>query len=355
MNVKQFSAIIILMFFLIISVSSVNAADLGNSTDSIAQYPHDDLISEDGNSDENINSDYYFEIPNWSLDENGNIVIASTQIVPVKKPKIANISGDNGTDLRNGCNQSVLANFSDIINQIQGSSQMPSPVSMIILNRNDCWVDNQHDFVPESVTINLDDYINNSCSVTSSKSFTEFIDFVKENSVKPNVIESKDVNMFYSKNNVYGVRILNPVGDSVGKDVNVTFIFNGKKITTKTDDMGYARLKVNSQPGTYAVKIYSGKINATGKIVIKPLFKTKNVIVKYKKSSKFTVELVKRNGKPISKQTVDINFNGKNYKVKTNSKGIATFNIPKNLKIKKYKIKTTYNGCIVTNRITVKK
>lgn len=70
---------------------------------------------------------------------------------------------------------------------------------------------------------------------------------------------------------------------------------------------------------------------------------------------KFKVRLVKFTGKSLYGKKIKITLKGKTATVKTNSKGIAVFNIPKNLKIGKYTIRTCYNGCVVKNKITVKK
>lgn len=59
-----------------------------------------------------------------------------------------------------------------------------------------------------------------------------------------------------------------------------------------------------------------------------------------KKSSKFTVKLVKINDKSVNRKAIKITFNGKFHAIKTNSKGIAIFALPKNLKVGKCAIKT---------------
>ena len=206
-------------------------------------------------------------------------------------------------------NKPVFASILD--NTKQSYPEISSPANMVGLWRE--YVKNPKDFIekyysqPNVTSIDIN---SNPCNNPYSKEFQDFLNFVKENKDKPNAIESKDINVFYSKNSMYTVRILNPVNDPVSKGVSVTFTLNGKNINVKTDDKG---------------------------------------------CKKFTVQLIKQKGKSVSKKTIKITFKGKNYKVTSNSKGIGVFKIPKNVKIGKYTIKTTYNGCIMKNKITVKR
>lgn len=354
MNVKKICLISLFILFLILSTSSVHANDLNNSTELNPEVQNNALISDDGNSSGNpvIDEDYFSGLGEWTVDENGKI----TYIPSAKNHTYANFSVDfhkeNVTDLRKNNSEDI-----DLIQRFPPTD----PSSMI-----DLWkelvddrgrFDGKYKSLPDNISINWEDYAenNNSCNQHYSKEFLDFLKFVNENKVKPASIESGDINVFYSKDNIYKVRILNPVSDSVGKGINVTFIFDGKKINAKTDEDGYASFRFNSQPGNHVVEIHAGNITSKNKITVKSLFKTKNINKAYKKSSKFTVKIIKQKGKSISKQSVKITFKGKNYKIKTNSKGIAIFNIPKNLKIGKHVIKTSYNGCSVKNLITVKR
>lgn len=337
MNVKEI--ILITVFILILGISGVCASD--NSTESsLGVVLNDSSVGE-------IPDDF----GRWVVDENGNLVkVPSNCTFDIPE---WNESGENFTDLRN--NASSDENMTS-----DNSTPMSSPASM-----NSLWKEfvkdpeaflKKYNADPVIVSVNADDSdYNNSCSRPHSKEFDDFLKFVAENSVKPCSIESRDVNVFYSKSNVYRVRILNAVGQSVGKGVSVVFTFNGHKYSFKTDDDGYASFKFSSSPGSYNVRVSSGEVTSKKRIVVKALFKTKDITKKYGKSSKFTVRLIKHDSKSVSKKTVKITFKGKTHNVKTNSKGIATFTIPKNLKIGKYNIKTSYNGCTVKNRITVKR
>ena len=349
MNLKNLCIIFLFSLFLILNASSVQAQD--NSTALLCQNQDDFPVFDAENNSTDFNDDSIYwsldDIGKWELDENGNLVYIS----PAENRTGENFTEDdwkiNGTDLRKN-------------NSSQNITPMNNPYDMNPLWKEyarDPWafMEKYHS-IPSAPSI-PDDYSipDNPCSRPYSKEFIDFMNFVEKTRVKPDAIKSKDANVFYSKKNLYAVRILNPVGDSVGKGVDVTFIFNGKKIHVKTDDEGYASFKFNCQPGNYIVKTHVGNISSKNRIVVKPLFKTKNVAKKYKKSSKFTVKIIKQNGKSLFKKNIKVTFRGKSYNLKTDSKGIAAFKIPKNLKVGKYGIKTYYNGCAVKNIITVKR
>ena len=344
MNAKLINVIFLFSLILILSISSVFAED--NSTD--LTYSSDDNSISDA---KNSSHDFNFDIGEWTLDENGNVVHIPSNKSHGDNDFSVEFHGNNVTDLRGNASGA---------NPTQDDYPILKPSGF------DSWWDefvkdpaafmDKYNPQPKAPPATFgDDVQNGTCDGKNSQEFIDFINFVKKTRVTPDSIIGKDVNVFYSTKNVYWVRVLNPVGDSVGKGIKVTFVFNGKKIMTQTNENGYASFKFKAQPGSYVVKAYAGNITSKHKVTVKPLFKTKDVSKKYKKSSKFTVRLVKLNGKSIQKKNIKITLKGKTYTVKTNSKGIATFNIPKNLKVGKYTIKTSYNGCVVKNCLTVKR
>ena len=167
-------------------------------------------------------------------------------------------------------------------------------------------------------------------------------------------IKSSDLTKFYKASKQFKVRVYGADGKLIaGK--NVKFVINKKTYYGKTDNKGYAVLNKNLKPGKYSVTTQYGSVKVKNKITIKPTLITKNVNKKVKKAGKFTVKVVKSNGKAYPKRTVKVKFLGNTYKIKTNNNGIATLKLSKNLKIGKYTIKTTYNGLTNTNKIIVKK
>ncbi len=348
MEVKKLCLFGLFILFLVLTTSSIHASEIDNSTDLISEFQDNDVISDD-----DIDFGDFNDRGEWTLDENGNVVMTpSTKNHTYTTPDI-NLDENNTSDLRNDKPDKNVSYDSN-----QSFPSISSPAGMIGLWKE--YVNNPEDFLNmyhsmPDVSSSSSNENNNSCNNHYSKEFLDFMNFVKENKDKPNAIESKDIKVYYSKNNMYKVRILNPISDPVGKGVNVTFVFNGKKINVKTDSKGYASFKFNCQPGKYVVKINSGNMFSKKYITVNSLFKTKNINKIYKKPSKFTVKLIKQKGKSVAKQIIKITFKGKTYKVKSNSKGFAVFNIPKNIKVGKYTIKTSYNGCILKNKVIVKR
>lgn len=167
-----------------------------------------------------------------------------------------------------------------------------------------------------------------------------------------NTIISNDLTKYYADTITYKVNVYDLFGKVVGKTVQ--FKINTKNYNVKTDKNGVAKLKLNLKPGTYTVKTVYDNIVKTNKITVKKTIITKNIVMKYKKPSKFKVKLLNSKGKVYKKQSVKITLKNKVYKVKTNNKGVATLKLPKTLKKGTYKIKTTYKSLTVVNKIKVK-
>ncbi|MBQ2961387.1 right-handed parallel beta-helix repeat-containing protein [Methanobrevibacter sp.] len=128
--------------------------------------------------------------------------------------------------------------------------------------------------------------------------------------------------------------------DSTGKALvgeSVTFYFNGKTTTVKTDENGKAKLSINvATKGNYQIAVsYLGndKNNAvtTAKNIkvnvqaTKATFKKATLKVKKVKSVKFTLKDSK--GKAIKGKKITIKVNGKTFSAKTNAKGVATIKV----------------------------
>ena len=128
--------------------------------------------------------------------------------------------------------------------------------------------------------------------------------------------------------------------DSTGKALageSVTFYFNGKTTTVKTDENGKAKLSINvATKGNYQIAVsYLGndKNNAvtTAKNIkvnvqaTKATFAKATLKVKKAKSVKFTLKDSK--GKAIKGKKITIKVNGKTFSAKTNAKGVATIKV----------------------------
>lgn len=285
-------------------------------------------------------------LTDFYLDDDGNIVVDNSSNVELPDINLPMPDDGNGcyTDIRNRNNITI-----DEMIELMNTSQ---PIDAMPISNDIQRISDEYDcHLPGSLVIGdyLVDYkyADNPCYNVHYKADSLFRQM-------PNMIKSENFNAFYSNSNYFKVQILDFLGHPVGKDVNVTFKLNGKVIKAKTDKNGYAKLKINAKPGKYTLTTTVGDVASSSNIVIKSPLKTKNISKKYKKAAKFTVKLVKNNGKVYPKQLIKITFKGKVYKYKTNSKGLVSFKIPKNLKKGKYVIKTTYNGYTVKNKITVK-
>ena len=152
----------------------------------------------------------------------------------------------------------------------------------------------------------------------------------------------------------------------------ITFKFNQKTYTAKTDSKGIAKVKVSlTSKKTYPVTItFSGNgkylsSKTTSKIIVKAgskksKIKSSNIKIKLNKKKTFKLKLTSSAGKALSGQKIMIKVNGKQYIIKTNKKGIAKISL-KFKKAKKYKLKMSFLGnsnfkaVSKTNTVTVTK
>ncbi|MDO5842444.1 MAG: right-handed parallel beta-helix repeat-containing protein [Methanobrevibacter ruminantium] len=117
----------------------------------------------------------------------------------------------------------------------------------------------------------------------------------------------------------------------------VTFYFNGKTTTVKTDENGKAKLSINvATKGNYQIAVsYLGNDKNNAVVAAKNIkvnvqatkatFKKATLKVKKAKSVKFTLKDSK--GKAIKGKKITIKVNGKTFSAKTNAKGVATIKV----------------------------
>ena len=172
--------------------------------------------------------------------------------------------------------------------------------------------------------------------------------------------KNKNIKMLYSAGTKY--QVLVTVDGKATAGVKVTFKFNGKTKTVKTNSKGYAIYKIPTvKPKSYKITAtYKGK-TVKNTVKVQNIISTKNMKVKKsKKVTKVKVTLKKVNGKYLKSKTIKIKFKGKTYKVKTNKKGVAIWKVKKSmikkLKVgKKYKYTVTYGKDVVNKKLTIKK
>lgn len=140
---------------------------------------------------------------------------------------------------------------------------------------------------------------------------------------------NKNFNLYFNSGKSYTVRVYGDDGKPVKANQKVTFTVNFKKHIVKTDKNGYAKLKINFQPGSYLVTAQYKDYMVANKIIVKPTvipltqFGSKQL----GKTFKYKVKLLNNNGKLFKNKNVKVKFNKKTYVSKTNKKGIATFTL----------------------------
>ena len=172
---------------------------------------------------------------------------------------------------------------------------------------------------------------------------------VKTNSYK--ITGNKNIVQYYGATKTYKIRLLNNNQPVKGEIITVKIGKNTVKV--KTDNQGYATLKLNLKAGKYTITSTYKNVKVSNKITVKPTLITKNKKIKKGKTLTYTAKLLNKNGKALKNKKIAFKIKGKKYKAKTNKKGVAKIKV-KNLKKGKYKIITTYGKQKNTNTLTVK-
>jgi len=167
-------------------------------------------------------------------------------------------------------------------------------------------------------------------------------------------IESGDIVKIYKNSTQYEAKFINSKGELIRYE-DVKFNINGIFYTRTTNEYGIARLSINLIPGTYIltatnpVTLESKSNNIT---VLSTITNNKDLIKYYRNTSNYMITLLSKNGQNVgSGERVEFNINGMIYQRYTNIFGIASLSI--NLNPGKYIITANYDGCRVSNFITV--
>ena len=168
------------------------------------------------------------------------------------------------------------------------------------------------------------------------------------------ITDNADIKMYYGAGKSYQVRVYGDDGNVTPAGEAVIFNLNGKTYTEYTDANGYASLKIESNPGTYAITATYKGVSVSNKVVVKQVLKAKNISKKKAKKIKYSAKLVDKYGKAVKGKVIKFKIKGKTYKAKTNKKGVAKVSL-KNLKVGKYKIKISYGKIKIKKTIKIKK
>ncbi|WP_406534531.1 Ig-like domain-containing protein [Methanobrevibacter sp.] len=152
------------------------------------------------------------------------------------------------------------------------------------------------------------------------------------------------------------------------KGKKVTFKYNNKKVTAKTNAKGKATITLSGlKKGTYSISYsYSGdkfysKSSGSSKLYVGTKQTVKlsagDLIMDYKDGSVYKASVKDKSGNPLKNVKVKFTINGKSYTHKTDSKGIAKQSV--GLNIGYYAIKTVvsdkhYKSSTVSKHVSVK-
>ena len=159
---------------------------------------------------------------------------------------------------------------------------------------------------------------------------------------------NKNIKMYYDDGSTYKVRVFDDNGNPVKAGQKVTFAIGKKVYYKKTDKNGYAKLKIPSKPGSYAIGARYNDYVVTNTLLVKPVLKplTSFSGKKVKKTIKYKVKFLGKNKK---NKKITVKFNKKTYKAKTNKKGVATFVLKTPKKMGTYKVVTSYKKTKITS------
>ncbi|WP_188118097.1 DUF3344 domain-containing protein [Methanobrevibacter millerae] len=165
-----------------------------------------------------------------------------------------------------------------------------------------------------------------------------------------------DIVKVFKNGTQYYATFLDTEGNFLANGTEVTFNINGvmyKRYINGTE--GKARLNINLPQGEYvitAINPVNGEMGANNITVLPSITNNENLVKYYKNESQYYVTIIGDDGNPVGENvTVKFNINGVFYERKTNASGVARMNI--NLEPGNYIITAEYNGCRVSNNITV--
>ena len=168
-------------------------------------------------------------------------------------------------------------------------------------------------------------------------------------------VSGKDITKVYKNSTQYSARFVDSKGNPL-KNRDVKFNINGIYYTRKTNENGVAGLNINLVQGKYTITAINPSNNekcSNTVTILSKITKNKDISLYYKDGTRYGVQLIGNNGKPVgSEEKVIFNINGVIYQRITDGNGYAGLNI--NLLPQKYIITAEYCGCRVSNEITVK-
>lgn len=168
--------------------------------------------------------------------------------------------------------------------------------------------------------------------------------------VKSILVDNENLVKYYRNGSQYSVKALDCSGNALS-NVNVTFNINGVFYTKMTNDEGIATLDINLKPGNYIVTAEFNGCTVSNDITVLQILYADDLQMVYGDGSTFDVTLLDGEGNLLADENITFNINGVFYTESTDNDGIARLNI--NLPPNEYIITSSYNGCNISNNITV--
>ena len=169
-------------------------------------------------------------------------------------------------------------------------------------------------------------------------------------------VNGTDITKVYRNATQYYATFRDSEGKYLADGTAVQFNINGVMYTRYINGSdGKAGLNLNLEQGEYIITAINPNTteNAANNITILSKIINNNDLVKYyRNDSQYYVQIIGDDGNPVGANvTVKFNINGVFYERQSNESGIAKLNI--NLEPGDYVITAEYEGCMVSNNITV--
>ena len=270
-------------------------------------------------------------------------VVVSADNVTLNK-NITVLSTINGTDIvkifRNGTQYYVTIKGADG-SYLPEDSKDEFNINGVLYNRT---VKGDEGLVKLNINLDEGEYIVTATNLETNESVSNTITVLSR-------IASEDITKYFKNDTQYEVTLFDENGTPVGAGVSVTFNVNGIFYTRYTNDEGVAKLNINLPPGDWIVTAdYNGCL-VSNNIKVLPVLTADNLVKQQGADAPFVATLLNGQGQPYENQKVTFNINGVFDESTTDSNGQAKLTV--NLPNGEYIITSSYNGCSISNNLTI--
>ena len=169
-------------------------------------------------------------------------------------------------------------------------------------------------------------------------------------------VNGTDITKVFRNATQYYATFKDSQGNYLPNGTDVRFNINGVMYDRKVSgDEGLARLNINLVQGEYiitAINNVTGEMTSNNITVLAKITENRDIVKYFRNATQYTVKVIGDDGNPVgANETVIFNINGVFYERQTNESGFAKLNI--NLQPGDYVITAIYDGCMVSNNITV--